>query len=76
MARRDHCVEFCIEQFGIELELLLVSMSKGSVSIDDANQFDFMLVWKLLEKATDVAMLQANNGDTQRLLCLNTRTPK
>jgi hypothetical protein len=63
---REEIVEGCIEEAGIEMELLRVFVAKGHIGIDDTDQLCVALFRELIQETDDVAVFKADNSDADR----------
>ena len=59
----EEVVEGRVEETGVEMELLLVFGAQRRVGVDDAHQFCVVLLRELWQKADDMAVLEADDGD-------------
>ena len=67
MTSCDHRVQLHIEKAGIEMKLLCVAMGQGGIRIHNAHQLHIMLIGELLQESGNMPVLQANDGDPNRL---------
>jgi hypothetical protein len=63
---REEVVEGRIEKGGVQVELLSVFVTEGWIRVHDPDKLSIGLLRKLLEKADDVAVFKADNGNANR----------
>ncbi len=62
VAGRDHRIHLGVEEAGIEMKLLGVTVGKRLVGIHNAHQLRFTLVGELLEEAGNMPVLEPHDG--------------
>ncbi len=60
----DHRFDLRVEEFRIEMKLILIAAGQCGVRLFNADQLNLRMIFQLRQKARNVAMHQAHDGDT------------